>query len=59
MKARLNWGKMDSPRLAGTAQGWATAVTTAFAMLRGIVADDGTGLIATECMEVEEEWQGQ
>lgn len=59
VKARLNWGKIDAPRLAKTALWSATAADNSFGVLQSVVVDDINDFIQTKCMEVKEEWQGK
>ena len=40
VKAKLNWGKIDAPRLAKTALWSATAADNQFGVLQGLVVDD-------------------
>ena len=59
VKAKLNWGKIEAPRLAKTALWSATAADNSFGVLQGVCVDDINDFIQTECMEVKEEWQGK
>jgi hypothetical protein len=59
VKAKLNWGKIDAPKLAKTALWSATAADNSFGVLQSIVVDDINDFIQTKCMEVKEEWQGK
>jgi hypothetical protein len=59
VKARLNWGKIDAPRLAKSALWSATAADNSFGVLQSVVVDDINDFIQTKCMEVKEEWQGK
>jgi hypothetical protein len=57
VKAKLNWGKIEAPKLAKTALWSATAADNSFGVLQSIVVDDINEFIQTKCMEVKEEWQ--
>jgi hypothetical protein len=59
VKAKLNWGKIEAPRLAKSALWSATAADNSFGVLQSIVVDDINDFIQTKCMEVKEEWQGR
>ncbi len=59
VKARLNWGKIDAPRLAKSALWSATAADNSFGVLQSVVVEDINDFIQTKCMEVKEEWQGK
>ena len=59
VKAKLNWGKIEAPRLAKTALWSATAADNSFGVLQSVVVDDINDFIQTRCMEVKEEWQGK
>jgi hypothetical protein len=59
VKARLNWGKIDAPRLAKTALWSATAADNQFGVLQTLVVDDINEFIQSRCMEVKSEWQGK
>ena len=59
VKASLNWGKIDAPKLAKTALWSATAADNSFGVLQSIVVEDINEFIQTKCMEVKEEWQGK
>lgn len=59
VKAKLNWGKIDAPRLAKSALWSATAADNSFGVLQSLVVDDINDFIQTKCMEVKEEWQGK
>ena len=59
VKASLNWGKIEAPKLAKTALWSATAADNSLGVLQGIVVDDINEFIHTRCMESKEEWQGQ
>jgi hypothetical protein len=59
VKARLNWGKIEAPRLAKTALWSATAADNTFGLLQSVVVEDINEFIQTKCMEVKEEWQGR
>ena len=59
VKAKLNWGKIEAPRLAKTALWSATAADNSFGVLQSFVVDDINDFIQTKCMEVKEEWQGK
>lgn len=59
VKAKLNWGKIEAPKLAKTALWSATAADNSFGVLQSIVVDDINDFIQTKCMEVKEEWQGK
>ncbi len=59
VKASLNWGKIEAPRLAKTALWSATAADNSFGVLQNTVLDDINDFIQTKCMEVKEEWQGK
>jgi len=59
VKAKLNWGKIEAPRLAKTALWSATAADNSFDVLQSVLVDDVNDFIQTRCMEVKEEWQGK
>ena len=59
VKAKLNWGKIEAPRLAKTALWSATAADNSFDVLQSAVVDDINDFIQNKCMEVKEEWQGK
>ena len=59
VKAKLNWGKIEAPRLAKTALWSATAADNSFDVLQSVVVDDINDFIQNKCMEVKEEWQGK
>jgi hypothetical protein len=59
VKASLNWGKIEAPKLAKTALWSATAADNSFGVLQSIVVDDINEFIQTKCMETKEEWQGK
>jgi hypothetical protein len=59
VKAKLNWGNIEAPRLAKTALWSATAADNSFGVLQGLLVDDINDFIQTRCMEVKEEWQGK
>ena len=59
VKAKLNWGNIEAPRLAKTAFWSATAADNSFGVLQGVLVDDINDFIQTRCMEVKEEWQGK
>ena len=59
VKASLNWGKIEAPRLAKTALWSATAADNSFGVLQSTVVEDINDFIQTRCMEVKEEWQGK
>lgn len=59
VKAKLNWGNIEAPRLAKTALWSATAADNSFGVLQGVLVDDINDFIHTRCMEVKEEWQGK
>jgi hypothetical protein len=59
VKAKLNWSKIDAPRLAKTALWSATAADNSFDVLQSVLVDDVNDFIQTRCMEVKEEWQGK
>jgi hypothetical protein len=59
VKASLNWGKIEAPKLAKTALWSATAADNSFGVLQTIVVDDINEFIQTRCMEAKEEWQGK
>jgi hypothetical protein len=59
VKAKLNWGKIEAPKLAKTALWSATAADNSFGVLQRVVVDDINEFIQTKCMEVKEEWQGK
>ena len=59
VKASLNWGKIEAPKLAKTALWSATAADNSFGVLQSIVVDDINEFIQTKCMEAKEEWQGK
>jgi hypothetical protein len=59
VKASLNWGKIEAPKLAKTALRSATAADNSFGVLQSIVIDDINEFIQTKCMETKEEWQGK
>ena len=57
VKASLNWGKIEAPRLAKTALWSATAADNTFGVLQNTVVEDINEFIQTKCMEAKEEWQ--
>jgi hypothetical protein len=59
VKASLNWGKIEAPKLAKTALWSATAADNSFGVLQSIVVEDINEFIQTKCMEAKEEWQGK
>ncbi|MBO0741115.1 MAG: hypothetical protein J2P51_06790 [Hyphomicrobiaceae bacterium] len=59
VKASLNWGKIEAPKLAKTALWSATAADNSLGVLQSIVVDDINEFIHTRCMESKEEWQGK
>jgi hypothetical protein len=59
VKASLNWGKIEGPKLAQTALWPATAADNSFGLLQSTVVDDINEFIQTKCMEVKAEWQGK
>jgi hypothetical protein len=59
VKASLNWGRIEAPKLAKTALWSATAADNSFGVLQTIVVDDINDFIQTRCMEAKEEWQGK
>jgi hypothetical protein len=59
IKASLNWGKIDAPRLAKSALWSATAADNAFGILQTTLVEDVNRFIESRCMEVKEAWQGK
>jgi len=59
VKAKLNWGKIEAPKLAQTALWSATAADNTFGVLQSTVVDDINDFIQTRCQEVKAEWQGK
>jgi hypothetical protein len=59
VKASLNWGTIEAPKLAKTALWSATAADNSFGVLQSIVVEDVNEFIHTKCMEAKEEWQGK
>jgi hypothetical protein len=59
VKAALNWGKIEAPKLAKTALWSATAADNSFGVLQSTVVEDINEFIQTRCMEVKEQWQGK
>jgi hypothetical protein len=59
VKASLNWGKIEAPKLAKTALWSATAADNSFGVLQNTVVEDINDFIQTRCMEVKAEWQGK
>ena len=59
MKASLNWGKIEAPKLAKTALWSATAADNSFGVLQSIVVEDINDFIQTKCMEAKQAWQGK
>jgi|SRR5690349_22124389 len=59
IKASLNWGKIDAPRLAKSALWSATAADNAFGILQSTLVEDVNRFIESRCMEVKEAWQGK
>jgi hypothetical protein len=57
VKAALNWGKIEAPKLAKTALWSATAADNSFGVLQSIVVEDINEFIHAKCMEAKEEWQ--
>jgi hypothetical protein len=59
VKANLNWGKIEAPKLAKTALWSATAADNTFGVLQSTIVDDINDFIQTRCMEVKDEWQSK
>lgn len=59
VKASLNWGTVEAPKLAKTALWSATAADNSFGVLQGVVVDDINDFIQTRCLETKAEWQGK
>jgi hypothetical protein len=59
VKASLNWGKIEGPKLAQTALWSATAADNSFGLLQGVVVDDINEFIQTRCIKVNGEWQAR
>ncbi len=59
VKASLNWGKIEGPKLAQTALWSVTAADNSFGLLQGIVVEDINEFIQTRCMEMNGEWQAK
>ena len=57
VKAAMNWGKIEAPKLAKTALWSATAADNSFGVLQTMVVEDINEFIQTKCMEAKEEWQ--
>jgi hypothetical protein len=57
VKASLNWGKIEAPKLAKSALWSATAADNSFGVLQSIVVEDINDFIQARCMEGKEEWQ--
>ena len=59
VKAKLNWGKIEAPRLAKTALWSATAADNSFGVLQRHRCRRHQRFHSDQCMEVKEEWQGK
>ena len=59
VKASLNWGKIEGPKLAQTALWSVTAADNSFGLLQGVVVEDINEFIQTRCMEMNGEWQAK
>jgi hypothetical protein len=59
VKAALNWGKIEAPKLAKTALWSATTADNSFGVLQTIVVEDINEFIQMKCMEAKEEWQAK
>jgi len=59
VKASLNWGKIEAPKLAKTALWSATAADNSFGVLQSTIVEDINDFIQTKCLEVKGEWQGK
>ena len=59
VKASLNWGKIEAPKLAKTALWSATAADNSFGVLQSVVVEDIDEFICAKCMEARAEWQGK
>jgi hypothetical protein len=59
VKASLNWGKIEGPKIAQTALWPVTAADNSFGLLQSIVVDDINEFIQTRCMETNGEWQAK
>ena len=57
VKANLNWGKIEAPKLAKSALWSATAADNSFGVLQSIVVEDINDFIQARCMEGKDEWQ--
>jgi hypothetical protein len=57
VKASLNWGKIEAPKLA-KAPLWSTKADNAFGVLQSIVVDGINEFIHPRCTGSKEEWQG-
>jgi hypothetical protein len=57
VKASLNWGKIEAPKLAKTALWSATAADNSFGVLQSMLVDDINDFIQARCVEGKEEWQ--
>jgi hypothetical protein len=59
VKASLNWGKIEGPKVAKAALWSATAADNSFGVLQSSVVEDINDFIQNKCMEVKEAWQGK
>jgi hypothetical protein len=57
VKANMNWGKIEAPKLAKSALWSVTAADNTFGLLQNIATEEINTFIETKCMEVKEEWQ--
>jgi hypothetical protein len=57
VKANMNWGKIEAPKLAKSALWSVTAADNTFGLLQSIATEEINTFIETRCMEVKEEWQ--
>jgi hypothetical protein len=57
VKANMNWGKIEAPKLAKSALWSVTAADNTFGLLQSIATEEINNFIDAKCMEVREEWQ--
>ena len=59
VKASLNWGKIEGPKIAQTALWPVTAADNSFGILQGVVVDDINEFVQARCTETNGEWQAK
>ncbi|HWB46022.1 MAG TPA: hypothetical protein VG900_11325 [Hyphomicrobiaceae bacterium] len=57
VKANMNWGKIDAPKLAKSALWSVTAADNTFGLLQSIATEEINNFIENRCLEAKEEWQ--